>query len=726
MSPPEYGTHTPAGADLLTWVALAVATLAPTTALRPLIDPSVWWTVTIVALAAAITALALTRPRTRGPSLPSVVAGVVGLLVAVAMENPQDRWLIVPSPAALIAVPARIGNAVAEISAQAAPVTATPGLGLVVAAAVLLAFLLAEALAVGSRAPALAGLPLLLLWTPALLWGARVPGWTAGLTIGAYVVVLAAQARTNRAGTPAALLTTLVCAGVAGALALALVPRVAALDVPRTYADVVAAGSGQRLDLGLNMRNDLVRGANTPVFSYSGMNPGDLGPLHTHTLTTFDGRTWAPQSDHDDRAVMTTRLWPATVDASASSNRVTIDLPGSPQHRLPLPEAPRLSTEPLPYLPESDEVVLPDVGEQSITLALVDQPDSLDYWRTLDPSTLEQDPRYLEVPATGMEDEIADLTQRIVADAESPYEQVLAVQNHLRGGSEFQYTTSVGPQRTADAVWDFLSDGRGYCVQFATAMVIMVRTLGIEARMAVGYLPGEALEEGTGGRVHAHDAHAWPQVRFPDAGWVRFEPTPADRSSTAPAWAPDPEDEPSQEPTTAEPTEETASESATEAESSENESATTDVGTASRKEGRSPWITAGVGTLVLALAAALLVLGHRRRSRRQRTLAGAWAHTVTSLERAGVIAQTGLTPMDVARTATARLWPEPPAAGSERSVSRTAAQSLRALAVAISEERYRPDGTSVSADQAWEWAEGVDEGLTARSRTDREPVRAEH
>src|SRR5699024_10684212 len=132
-------------------------------------------------------------------------------------------------------------------------------------------------------------------------------------------------------------------------------------------------------------------------------------------------------------------------------------------------------------------------------------------------------------------EEIATLTREIVADATSPYEQVLAIQNYLRNGSEFQYTTSVGPQRTPDAVWDFLTDGRGYCVQFATAMVIMVRTLGIEARMAVGYLPGDETEgEGEGGLVHAHDAHAWPQVRFPEVGWVRFEPTPADRSESAP------------------------------------------------------------------------------------------------------------------------------------------------------------------------------------------------
>ena len=53
-------------------------------------------------------------------------------------------------------------------------------------------------------------------------------------------------------------------------------------------------------------------------------------------------------------------------------------------------------------------------------------------------------------------------------------------------------TPASRPSRSDDAVWDFLQSTRGYCVQFATSMTIMARTLGIPARVAVGFLPGES------------------------------------------------------------------------------------------------------------------------------------------------------------------------------------------------------------------------------------------
>ena len=65
-------------------------------------------------------------------------------------------------------------------------------------------------------------------------------------------------------------------------------------------------------------------------------------------------------------------------------------------------------------------------------------------------------------------------------------------------------------------------------MQFASTMAVMARTLGIPARVAVGFAPGEKLAKG-GYLVGAHDAHAWPELYFQGVGWVRFEPTPLDR-----------------------------------------------------------------------------------------------------------------------------------------------------------------------------------------------------
>src|SRR5699024_6743856 len=58
------------------------------------------------------------------------------------------------------------------------------------------------------------------------------------------------------------------------------------------------------------------------------------------------------------------------------------------------------------------------------------------------------------------------------------------------------------------------------------------------SRLAVGYLPGTANEDGTV-QISSDQAHAWPQVLFPEVGWVRFEPTPGVQSGQAPQWAPE-------------------------------------------------------------------------------------------------------------------------------------------------------------------------------------------
>jgi hypothetical protein len=115
----------------------------------------------------------------------------------------------------------------------------------------------------------------------------------------------------------------------------------------------------------------------------------------------------------------------------------------------------------------------------------------------------------------------------------------LAIQNHLRGGA-FLYDEQTPVQQGYDGdgfgvIAKFLDVKSGYCVHFASTMAVMARTLGIPARVAVGFLPGT---QDTGGRWHIslRDAHAWPELYFEGAGWVRFEPTPASRTGAVPTW----------------------------------------------------------------------------------------------------------------------------------------------------------------------------------------------
>ena len=79
-----------------------------------------------------------------------------------------------------------------------------------------------------------------------------------------------------------------------------------------------------------------------------------------------------------------------------------------------------------------------------------------------------------------------------------------------------------------------LRDRKGYCEQFASAMAMMARVVGIPSRVSVGFLPGEQDEDGW--KVSIRDMHAWPELYFANYGWVRFEPTPASVTGSAPPW----------------------------------------------------------------------------------------------------------------------------------------------------------------------------------------------
>ena len=96
--------------------------------------------------------------------------------------------------------------------------------------------------------------------------------------------------------------------------------------------------------------------------------------------------------------------------------------------------------------------------------------------------------------------------------------------------NSYTYDLSVPPQRKSmDAVEYFLfEEQRGYCEQFASSLAVMARSLGIPARIATGYAPGEYNPFTGLYEVKASDAHAWVEVYFPGYGWSAFDPTPAD------------------------------------------------------------------------------------------------------------------------------------------------------------------------------------------------------
>ena len=94
-------------------------------------------------------------------------------------------------------------------------------------------------------------------------------------------------------------------------------------------------------------------------------------------------------------------------------------------------------------------------------------------------------------------------------------------------GRHVRYSTDIPPLLPGqDAVNQFLFGSRvGYCEQISTALAVMLRTLGVPAREAIGYVPGPFDPLSDLYEIQAKDAHAWVQVWFPGAGWQSFDPT---------------------------------------------------------------------------------------------------------------------------------------------------------------------------------------------------------
>ena len=136
-------------------------------------------------------------------------------------------------------------------------------------------------------------------------------------------------------------------------------------------------------------------------------------------------------------------------------------------------------------------------------------------------STDAGDPIYVELP-NGFPTSVGEAARSVTDGATTPYEVALTLQNWFR--SEFEYSLEVQAGHSNNAIEGFLRDRVGYCEQFAGSYAAMLRTLGIPARVAVGFTPGTF--DGDVYSVLGKNAHAWPEVWFDGLGWVPFEPTP--------------------------------------------------------------------------------------------------------------------------------------------------------------------------------------------------------
>ncbi len=150
---------------------------------------------------------------------------------------------------------------------------------------------------------------------------------------------------------------------------------------------------------------------------------------------------------------------------------------------------------------------------------------------------------------TDLPDDFSDVTRalarQVTVRAGTDFERGLVLEEFFRNTGQFSYDLEVSTGHSALELEEWMLDPesrnyrRGYCEQFASAMAVMARALGIPARVVIGFSPGEIQNQADGGEVivvRARNAHAWVELYMEGQGWVRFDPTPrADGSNPATA-----------------------------------------------------------------------------------------------------------------------------------------------------------------------------------------------
>lgn len=341
-----------------------------------------------------------------------------------------------------------------------------------------------------------------------------------------------------------------------GAVALAAAV-VSPLLVP-TYDGLLALGSGgggdgdgdgTRVSLDnpiTDMQRDLDRGPDVDVVTVRTDDP-EPSYLRVTALDRFDGKAWRPgrrdlpaeqrfSGDLPEPAGLTD---PDSVPRYGYQFTATSNLRST---WLPSPFPALAATAPGDWRYDLDTRDVRSIGDDLSTAGLSWQVTAADVSPTARelveaftaPASLQR--KYTELPWQGDPAWLSDLVDEIVAGTDSDFAAAVALQRWFRGPGGFVYSTDNADGNGTDALRTFLTEERvGYCEQFATAMALMARVHGIPARVAVGFLRPDPVGDGTY-VFSTHDLHAWPELYFQGAGWVRFEPTPQDRGTVAPAY----------------------------------------------------------------------------------------------------------------------------------------------------------------------------------------------
>ncbi|HET8842731.1 MAG TPA: transglutaminase domain-containing protein [Ktedonobacteraceae bacterium] len=272
--------------------------------------------------------------------------------------------------------------------------------------------------------------------------------------------------------------------------------------------------------------------------------------LVSFTFDTFDGyQRWTSQVGSVSQSYNASVRLPID-NSNASYDALTTDItilqpPGGTKHYIFAPPVPGSLTVPTTLLTDSGgnfvsawtqtNPLRPNESYKATSELLNVSAEDLSNipLPSDDPRAWSNDPNYyalqqyyLQKPGN-LPPEILATAKQWIGDADTAYEAVSRLRDHLRNPGEFTYSLVNDPiPAKTDVVTWLLHTHKGYCTSYASAMIVMARLMGIPARMANGFSQGHYDARQKVWIVDGSDAHSWVQIYFPAYGWVNFDPTP--------------------------------------------------------------------------------------------------------------------------------------------------------------------------------------------------------
>ena len=550
-------TESGAGGDVRLTVGLFVATIAAMASFSSVLRGSEWWQLSVVVAAVVFAAAHLLRLL----SVPTLWAwlGVVAawfLSLMWLFASSSTLFGIIPTPTTVSEFASLTSEATRGFIENEAPLAVgTPDLFVMAAISGLLAIAV-DALTFRKRVPALTGI----LFADVFLAPTVIAGMSPSVFVFVaiavpWLYVLRADIRRQMVASGDAsegtrrhfTLPSVAIAAAAVTVGVAVPPALPAstglgISWGNSPPGAFDSGINPILALGQNLR----RGSTVKVLEYSTDATRPLY-LKVTNLHDFTGKTWRPGTTNVSSRSADVLEGRGALDSDIPNTDIStrINIFGLNAKLLPLPY-PAQAVEGLEgawrWQAEGRNSLTSTSGTrgQNYTVTSLQISPTLEQMRDADARASGALYEYTKVPAR-MPRNIGETANAVTAGMNNDYDRAVALQTFFRSG-DFTYSETTPVEdgfdgNGVDVIAEFLTVKSGYCVHFSSAMAVMARTLGIPARIAVGYAPGDRSDEQIDDKpiydVTSDLLHAWPELYFDGVGWVSFEPTPGRGSATS-------------------------------------------------------------------------------------------------------------------------------------------------------------------------------------------------